>query len=387
MFQDVPMAASPMDVSPESAGKRTRQSDYFSQKSNTTRTRSKVSLSALPRQKATRPRPQHLHWNQRRGTSEPTLATITTTAPSSLPRPTFMKQTSELVGPNHRKRDTRSPELDDEDDDNGATTRAQPMNIDDSDYPHNNNNHGVPPLKMRRTQSFGGAVATARAAEEMLEVLGGGVVGAAGVECVVGGGVEGDEGEFLLPWEAGKGDAHKRIKPETLAALLDGHYAHLLDEYHVIDCRFPYEFEGGHIAGAKNVNTKGELDELFFRDAPTTGNNNNSSSSKIQAKNGKRVVVVFHCEFSSHRAPTMASYMRSRDRAENMERYPALYYPEIYVLKGGYKQFYAGHKNRCEPQQYIEMADKEYIADLKRNRAIHKKEFGRSFSEGFLKRN
>lgn len=36
--------------------------------------------------------------------------------------------------------------------------------------------------------------------------------------------------------------------------------------------------------------------------------------------------------------------MRSRDRAENMDRYPTLYYPEIYVLKGGYKQFYAGHK-------------------------------------------
>ena len=106
--------------------------------------------------------------------------------------------------------------------------------------------------------------------------------------------------------------------------------------------------------------------------------------------------------------------MRSRDRAENMDNYPALYYPEIYVLKGGYKQFYAGHKvtchacfanqringsvnpfltnafteqNRCEPQQYVEMADKSYLEDLKKNRAIHKREFGRSFSEGFLKRN
>lgn len=84
-----------------------------------------------------------------------------------------------------------------------------------------------------------------------------------------------------------------------LAALLDGHYNHLLDEFHVIDCRFPYEFEGGHIAGARNINTKGELDDMFFKKLPSTG------GDKIANAAGKRVVVVFHCEFSSHRAPTM----------------------------------------------------------------------------------
>ncbi|KAJ3038165.1 cell division cycle- protein [Rhizophlyctis rosea] len=157
---------------------------------------------------------------------------------------------------------------------------------------HDNND--MPPVKIRRTQSDSGA------GRDILG--GGGGVGVGGVGVAVGSG--GGEESSVLPWFEGRNDAHRRITPETLAALLDGAYDHLLDEYHVIDCRFPYEFEGGHIAGAKNVNTKKELDELFFQDAPTA-NNNSSSNSKRQAKDGKRLVVVMHCEFSSHRAPTM----------------------------------------------------------------------------------
>ncbi|KAJ3042444.1 cell division cycle- protein, partial [Rhizophlyctis rosea] len=354
VFQDVSMAASPMDVSPAADVK---SADYFSQ-TVANRTRSKVAdaarLSAPPRQKMARTRSQFVHWNQRRGASEPNISVNT----SKLPRPSFLRQTSEITLPS-RKRDTRSPEP------NPSSTNPTPMNID---TPNGRTCQVVTthhqPIKMRRTQSFGGAVAAQLAAEEVMQGV---VPSSFGID---------EMEESVLPWEAGKGDAHKRIDAETLANLLDGHYDTKLDKFHIIDCRFPYEYEGGHISGATNVNTKGELDEIFFK------------TGKVEkGVTRKRVVVVFHCEFSSHRAPTMASYMRSRDRAENMDNYPALYYPEIYVLKGGYKQFYAGHKNRCEPQQYIEMADKTYLEDLKKNRAIHKREFGRSFSEGFLKRN
>lgn len=57
---------------------------------------------------------------------------------------------------------------------------------------------------------------------------------------------------------------------------------------------------------------------------------------------GKRVVVVFHCEFSSERGPRMARYVRERDRAVN--EYPNLHYPELYILKGGYKEFFPLHQ-------------------------------------------
>ena len=32
-----------------------------------------------------------------------------------------------------------------------------------------------------------------------------------------------------------------------VAKLLDNTYASDIDEYHIIDCRYPYEYEGGHV--------------------------------------------------------------------------------------------------------------------------------------------
>lgn len=52
----------------------------------------------------------------------------------------------------------------------------------------------------------------------------------------------------------------------------------------------------------------------------------------------KRIVIIFHCEFSSERGPRMCRFVRERDRA--MNDYPKLHYPELYVLKGGYKDFF-----------------------------------------------
>ena len=62
----------------------------------------------------------------------------------------------------------------------------------------------------------------------------------------------------------------------------------------------------------------------------------------IPACQGKRVVLVFHCEFSSERGPRMARFVRERDRALN--EYPHLHYPELYILKGGYKEFFPLHE-------------------------------------------
>ena len=46
-------------------------------------------------------------------------------------------------------------------------------------------------------------------------------------------------------------------------ALLAGAYNDRIASYQVIDCRFDYEYTGGHIRGAVNVNTTGSLSSLL----------------------------------------------------------------------------------------------------------------------------
>lgn len=59
-------------------------------------------------------------------------------------------------------------------------------------------------------------------------------------------------------------------------------------KYIIVDCRFEYEFRGGHIAKAINRKTMEEI-EREFMDSP----------------NSEKLVIIFHCEFSSFRAPRL----------------------------------------------------------------------------------
>lgn len=90
-------------------------------------------------------------------------------------------------------------------------------------------------------------------------------------------------------------DAMKRITPDTLSKLINGHYANKCDEVHIVDCRFPYEFQGGHIQTAKNYWTLEDLDQSFFE--------NQLLDTSITP--AKRAIVVMHCEYSAQRAPRM----------------------------------------------------------------------------------
>ena len=58
----------------------------------------------------------------------------------------------------------------------------------------------------------------------------------------------------------------------------------------------------------------------------------------------RRNIIIFHCEFSSERAPKMSRFLREIDRAANKECYPSLGFPELYTLEGGYKAFYSKYK-------------------------------------------
>lgn len=83
-------------------------------------------------------------------------------------------------------------------------------------------------------------------------------------------------------------DGIPRISQDTLLEVLDGHYTSHFDTIKVVDCRFSYEFDGGHIKVAANHNDKVALTEELFQRASS------------------RTLLVLHCEFSVHRAPLMS---------------------------------------------------------------------------------
>ena len=46
-------------------------------------------------------------------------------------------------------------------------------------------------------------------------------------------------------------------------------------------------------------------------------------------------------------------HLRNLDRAQNSDRYPQLYFPEIYLLEGGYNVFYEGAQVGTETVLYL----------------------------------
>ncbi|XP_018017935.1 M-phase inducer phosphatase-like, partial [Hyalella azteca] len=156
----------------------------------------------------------------------------------------------------------------------------------------------------------------------------------------------------------------KSITPETVAQLIHGEYSHLIESYQILDCRYPYEFEGGHIKGAESWhNPQFVVDyidkaERVMPPTPTDPN--------------KRHILIFHCEFSAERGPKAQRLLRERDRTVNKDRYPALHFPETYLLEGGYKAFFELYPSLCVPQKYTKMLDTNHAEDLKLCRARSK---------------
>lgn len=144
-------------------------------------------------------------------------------------------------------------------------------------------------------------------------------------------------------------DSIPRITDATLINVLNGDYKHVYDKTVVIDCRFEYEYEGGHIESATNFCEKEQLAASLF---------NTSAPSNT--------LLIFHCEYSAHRAPLMAKFVRHEDRKMNAYRYPQLTYPEVYILEGGYSAFYESNRTRCFPQNYLRMDAKEHENDCER---------------------
>ncbi|XP_020645575.3 M-phase inducer phosphatase 3 isoform X1 [Pogona vitticeps] len=170
---------------------------------------------------------------------------------------------------------------------------------------------------------------------------------------------------YALPTVTGRHQDLKYISAETvsheyyyslppslspMAALLQDQFQSLIEKFFTIDCRYPYEYHVGHIKGALNIHRQEDLFDFFLR------------KPLFPSAPQKRLILVFHCEYSSERGPKMCHYLREEDRA--MNEYPALHYPELYVLQGGYKDFFSTYKELCEPQGYCPMHHQDFKAEL-----------------------
>ena len=158
-----------------------------------------------------------------------------------------------------------------------------------------------------------------------------------------------------LPTTNGQQQDLHYITPATMVDIITGRISLGPDtQYKIIDCRYPYEYDGGHIPGALNLHTQEKLTDFIH--------------TKHANPNVNESIIIFHCEFSLERGPKAAKFLRSMDRQLNADKYPLLNFPEIYVMKGGYKNFYDQQPEKCEPQFYIPMLHEDHRTDLKKFR-------------------
>ena len=152
-----------------------------------------------------------------------------------------------------------------------------------------------------------------------------------------------------------KADSCNFISKDTLVQLMAGKFQDEFDHYVVVDCRYLYEFRGGHIKDAISIipmERDIRLNELFLNNV---------------LPHGDRIAVVFHCEFSSKRGPATCRRLRALDRALHGFSDDKLYYPNLFVMEGGYQEFFGSFKDKCIGG-YVEMKDKRYKVELKTNK-------------------
>ncbi|CAD8181961.1 unnamed protein product [Paramecium octaurelia] len=112
----------------------------------------------------------------------------------------------------------------------------------------------------------------------------------------------------------------------------------------LFDCRYQYEFQGGHIRGATHLHHLLNLSEELFG----------------VTQESKKIVVLY-CEFSISRSKEKYFEIRNLDRSMNI--YPMLTYKNLYILSKGYSEFYKKFQHMCDGE-YVTMNDPRYEYEL-----------------------
>jgi hypothetical protein len=149
------------------------------------------------------------------------------------------------------------------------------------------------------------------------------------------------------------------IDPSGLRSLLADPSSHGYELVIIADCRFGYEYDGGHIRDSMNVRSIADMKDLYdyFR--------------------GCRACIVFHCEFSKDRGPKFMQAFRAHDRSENRDDYPHLDFPDIFLLEGGYRQFHEEASDLCDGG-YVPMREEAFVAngELRRSHSAYVTDIG-----------
>jgi len=148
------------------------------------------------------------------------------------------------------------------------------------------------------------------------------------------------------------------ISVETFSSLLETGIQGKYKALRIIDCRYEYEFLGGHILNAENWPLLEPLVESM-----------RIQMANMDLEDGPDVCIVIHCEFSSQRGP--AAYRQIREMDRNRSAYGQLHFPEMYLLEGGYKAFFNHNIKFCVPQTYVEMRNRGFLQDYKVPLPLH----------------
>ena len=90
-----------------------------------------------------------------------------------------------------------------------------------------------------------------------------------------------------------------------------------MTSFRIIDARYKYEFDGGHIRGAENFGSwnEEEFDKEFFPESlgPKLVDSSDKENEPLaSATDSKRHILIFHCEFSSVRGPSLLRFLRNK---------------------------------------------------------------------------
>ena len=145
----------------------------------------------------------------------------------------------------------------------------------------------------------------------------------------------------------------------------------------LLDCRYEYEFLGGHIQGAIHIPTPETLQATLFDKSIREGIKvyldklkiNKQASKELETANAtksegnkaKIPIIVFYSEFFQKRASRALRYFQSQEKDSENNQWLNSPYPYIYILEGGYKKFHSDFPGDCTRDGgYVEMLDIRY---------------------------
>lgn len=87
-----------------------------------------------------------------------------------------------------------------------------------------------------------------------------------------------------------------------------------------------------------------------------------------------RTCIVFHCEYSQKRGPKLCRLFRKIDRGiHGVDRFPNLFYPELYLMQGGYRAFFSEFPDLCMPMGYIPMTHPDFREQLRHEGSLERR--------------